>query len=48
LNVKITIFFTVDNSRTVALVRQIKYGTVKDHARAYKFYLNHCFVWRSF
>jgi hypothetical protein len=46
-NVKIHSLFCGNNSWTVAL-RQINIGVVKDHGHIYKFYLNHCFVWRSF
>jgi hypothetical protein len=47
LNVKIHSLFCGDNSWTIAL-RQMNFGTVRDHGYTYKFYLNHYFVWRSF
>jgi hypothetical protein len=47
LKFKINILFYRDNSWTVAF-RQIKFCTLKDHGRAYMFYLNHYFLWRSF
>jgi hypothetical protein len=46
LNIKIHILLYGDNSWTVGL-RQIKFDTVKDHGYNYKFYMIHCFVWRS-
>jgi hypothetical protein len=46
-NVKIHNLFCGDNSWTVAL-RQMNFGIVRDHGHAYKFYLNHYFVCRSF
>jgi hypothetical protein len=39
-------FLCGDNIWTVVL-RQMKFDAVKDHERAYKFYLN-LFLWRSF
>jgi hypothetical protein len=47
LNVKIHSLFCGDNSWTVAL-RQMNFGIVRDLGHTYKFYLNHCFVSRSF
>jgi hypothetical protein len=45
----IHILFYGNNSWTVALVvRQMKSGTVKQHGRNYKFYLNYYLVWRIF
>jgi hypothetical protein len=43
LNVKIHSLFCGDNSRTVTL-RQMNFGTVRDHGHTYKLYLDHYFV----
>jgi hypothetical protein len=47
LKIKINILFYEDNSWTVAL-KQCKFCTSKYHRHTYEFYLNHCFLWRSF
>jgi len=44
LKFKIHILFYVGNSWSVAL-NQLKFGTVEDHAHAYRFYLNNYFDW---
>jgi hypothetical protein len=44
---KTHILFCGDNSQTAAL-KQTKFGTMKDHGHAYKFYMNHYFFDAAF